>query len=388
MWIFCEHFKAKMGRLRRLLNVVVKLALSFVVTVPLLANCMIASSQIGPERPITIDDDVSWLRDQTQDDLKTFYQLSPAQQALRRNEIVTVRMYIVDMEYHKYEARLTREMQEEGLAATATSLGLTTTASLIPVAQTSRLLSGIATGVTGLDKAYDEKQLLSNTMQALQTQMRADRKTQAAAIQASMIDPKTKAIIPITEYTLPMALSDVETYYQAGTIASALVGLSKTVAEREKNAQQAKSDSGPNPQAVSQVRSTANPTAPTAPPTIKASQAVAPTPPPSSGFMLGGMTDVEKRTSKSLGMAMQGALCVSADGNFGDIDSPTRLAIAQFKAGFANRQLPTQFGSSDETIRNFGEQIRLTVTAVKNAKPSLCSGPNPAFELGKIVGGH
>jgi len=167
-------------------------------------------------------------------------------------------MYMADLEYHYYEANLTREMQSEGLLATATSLGLTTTASLIPVAQTSRLLSGIATGVTGLDKAYDEKQLLSNTMQALQAQMRADRKTWAAEIQAKMLKPDKTTVTPITEYTLPMALSDADAYYQAGTIASALIGLSKTLANAESNAAQAKADSGPNAPAVSQARATAN----------------------------------------------------------------------------------------------------------------------------------
>jgi len=36
-----------------------------------------------------------------------------------------VRMYIADMEYHYYETRLTRDMQEEGFAATMASLALT-----------------------------------------------------------------------------------------------------------------------------------------------------------------------------------------------------------------------------------------------------------------------
>jgi hypothetical protein len=262
MWIFCEHFKAKLRVWRQLQRAVVKFGLSSVVALPLLANCMVVSNQIGPERPITIDDDVSWLRFQIQQDLIAF-QDPRADRAALRNEIVTARMYIADMEYHKYEARLTREMQDEGLLATATSLGLTGTASLIPVAQTSRLLSGIATGVTGLDKAYNEKELLSNTMQALQTQMQADRKTQAATIFSKMLKD-SKIPTPITEYTLSMALSDVDTYYQAGTIAFALVSLSKTLANKDQSAEHAKDQSGPNPGAVSQVRSIANPTAPTA----------------------------------------------------------------------------------------------------------------------------
>ena len=173
-------------------------------------------------------------------------------------------MYIADMEYHYYEARLTREMQDEGMLATAASLGLTTAATLAPVAQTKTLLSGIATGVTGLDKAYDEKELLSNTIQALQTQMRADRKTEAGVIFAKMfkdLGNNTKINTPIAEYTLPMALSDVDNYYQAGTISSALLGLSKTVANADQSADKAKSSAGPNPDAVSNVKAIATPQA-------------------------------------------------------------------------------------------------------------------------------
>lgn len=142
--------------------------------IPAIAGC--ASHQPGPPRPITVDEDVSLMRSLAEPPVG-FFGLSPTNQAGARNEIITARMYIADLEYSGYEAALTREMQDEGLAATAVSLGLTTSATLITVAQTTRIFSGIATAVTGLDKAYNEKELLSNAIQALQTQMRADRKT-------------------------------------------------------------------------------------------------------------------------------------------------------------------------------------------------------------------
>ena len=148
------------------------------------AGC--ATNQVGPIRPITIDDDVAWSRGLAEPDIGTFYSLNAATQAAMRNQIVTARMYIADMEYHYYEARLTKEMQEEGVGATAVELGLTTAATLVPVAQTKTLLAALATGVTGLDKAYNEKELLSNAIQALQTQMRADRKSEAGQIYAKM----------------------------------------------------------------------------------------------------------------------------------------------------------------------------------------------------------
>lgn len=222
-----------------------------------IAGC--SSSQVGPTRPFSIEDDVARFRPLAEPDLSGFYGMDFAKQASVRNQIVTARMFVADMEYHYYESRLTKEMQEEGMLATAASLGLTTSATLVPVAQTKTLLSALATGVTGLDKAYVEKQLLSNTIQALQTQMRADRKTQAGVIYAKMYKDGggTKIPTPISEYTLPMALSDADSYYQAGTIGSALIGLSKTMANREESADQAKTSSGPNAAAVADVKARA-----------------------------------------------------------------------------------------------------------------------------------
>jgi len=226
----------------------------------LVSGC--TSNQPGPRRAFLITDDIEWTKPLGAPELATFYNLSPEQQANLRNQVLTARMYMADLEYHYYEARLTKEMQEEGLAATLASLGLTTAATLVPSVATKSILSGTATAVIGADKAYTEKQLLSNTMQALQTQMRADRKTQAGTIYAKMfrdISSTTRIITPIADYTLPMALSDADAYYQAGTISSALVGLSRTLANADRNADQAKDKSGPNPITVSNVKETAAP---------------------------------------------------------------------------------------------------------------------------------
>ena len=47
------------------------------------------------------------------------------------------------------------------MLGTAAVLGLTTSSTLVGAVATKTILSGIATGVAGLDKAYNEKELLS-----------------------------------------------------------------------------------------------------------------------------------------------------------------------------------------------------------------------------------
>ena len=79
------------------------------------------------------------------------------------------------------------------------------------------------------------------------------------------IDGSGKSTLP---RTLPMALSDTERYYQAGTVPSALVGLNKTVSNAEHNADTAKDQVSPNAPQVSNSKSTAVPVAANAATTI------------------------------------------------------------------------------------------------------------------------
>lgn len=305
---------------RRLKTIAIGLAL-----IPTLAGC--ASHQVGPNRPVPIDTDVAMVSSIAYpQDLATFAANWP-DKATARNEMLTARMYVADMEYQVYEANLTREIQDEGLLGTATILGLTTASTLVSPAPTKTILSGLATGVTGLDKAYNEKELLSNAMQALQTQMRADRKAQAAEIYARMFRDAGNEVrkpTPIGEYTWSMALADAEAYYQAGTISSALIGLSRTVANKDTNASLAKAEAGPNPSAVAAVHATAAPiSAVTIPRTrtvfvapIKSPQQRAPAPPKPALLNPSGKGRFEQaRLPKETILDYQSTLCLPADGN-------------------------------------------------------------------------
>jgi hypothetical protein len=284
------------------------------VVAPMLASC--ASHQIGPNRPIPIESDVEAVR------LLAYPSNLARSDPGARNDMLTARMYLADMEYQVYEANLTKEMQDEGLLGTAAILGLTTSSTLVGAVATKTILSGVATGVTGLDKAYNEKELLSNAMQALQTQMRADRNAQAAEIYARMFT-KQKTPTPISEYTMAMALSDAEAYYQAGTVTSALVGLSQTTARAAENAAAAKAAQGPNSSQVTAAQEMAAPMAVTIPPSravfvapISSTQQRAPAPGPNIVLNAGGKSQYEKlRMPKETILDYQKELCVHPDGN-------------------------------------------------------------------------
>jgi hypothetical protein len=115
---------------------------------------------------------------------------------------------------------LTREGEDEGFWAAIANAALTGTGALIPVAQTTRILSGVAAGLTTADQAYNKQYLLNKTVQILQSQMRADRSDVLTHILAAT---KTSS----AEYPLGMAMSDLEQYYRAGTLSAAFISLSQ-----------------------------------------------------------------------------------------------------------------------------------------------------------------
>ena len=171
----------------------------------------------------------------------------------------------------------------------------------------------------------------------------------------------TRKITSIAEYTLPMALSDADAYYHAGTISSSLIGLSKTVARAERNADQAKISTGPNPEVVSIVKEIAAPqSAPLVPAlrpfilppsTARAFRELIPSSARAPLAGAGGQPGRHQvraydwaptnggRTKECLfpvGRQIQGNLCVSVpDGNFG---AETREAIRQAKTGCEREQ--------------------------------------------------
>lgn len=174
--------------------------------------------------------------------------------AIDRNNFIAERMYLIDHEYTEYEARLTHERQDVNFGTAAAGTVLNTAAALTPVAQTTRVLSGIAGGVGALGTEYNEKVLLAKSIENIQTQMRANRSDQAAKIYASMK-------CTIGSYPVAMALSDLEGYYRAGTFTAGLIGLSKTVNAAEAQAKADKNIQSPSGPTAEDVKTIVTPEA-------------------------------------------------------------------------------------------------------------------------------
>jgi hypothetical protein len=150
-----------------------------------------------------------------------------------RNEYIARRMYIIDVEYSEFEVALTRERQQVGFATSLVQQGLNTAASLVTVAETTRILSGLAGATSATRGFYDSEVVIAKTIQIAQGHMRAQRDTVAKNILALRG-------VSSTIYPLSAALLDLEDYYRAGTLTTGLIeavgaaGLAATDAANDK----------------------------------------------------------------------------------------------------------------------------------------------------------
>lgn len=148
-----------------------------------------------------------------------------------RNRIIAARMYAIDLQFSEFEKNLFRQTRELGFAGTVATLGVTAAGTLTGT-PTTQILSAIAAGLTGTRAAFEREILAEQTLLAIHTAMRANRTQVAVRLRRGLNQG-------ITDYPTATALSDLDAYYQGGTILGALIGITEVVgaeaqaAERE-----------------------------------------------------------------------------------------------------------------------------------------------------------
>jgi hypothetical protein len=249
------------------------------------AGCNWIGSLGGPERITPVAEEVGMIKAYVSSLEPLAYAPTKDQMAIRNN-IISARMYAIDMQYTQYESQLIREGQLVDFSTKVASGVLTTTAGLIPAIGTSHALSETATLINGLDTAYSEKVLKSQIIQNVVASMRTARHDQAAVLYANMY-------CPIAVYPIGVALSDLESYYRAGTFQTGLIKLTQTVSKAESDSKANQDSNKPAPTADSKAKLEAN----AAEATVKAttntpSQKAASGSSPSAACKIPALTDV------------------------------------------------------------------------------------------------
>jgi hypothetical protein len=184
------------------------------------------SKKIGPTTSMVFSSDEL-------DSLDTQVTGNNVKDADTRNELITERMYLVDQAYYDYETKLTHDDEFVGAIGSLASFSTSAVAGAIPLAAATKTLSVVSSGITAGTSFSQKGFLLSETMQALQKQMRTDRDIQAAVIYGRMH-------CAYSQYPAAIAFSDLEDYARSGTLSSALLGLNKTTTQAQTQAKTAK----------------------------------------------------------------------------------------------------------------------------------------------------
>ena len=138
----------------------------------------------------------------------------------RRNAIIQARLAEIDVLYYRYESGLSREVRQGNFGFSLAKIVVGGVGSQVSEA-TSRGLSALGAALEGTKAAYDKDVLLDQSLQAFIAQMRANR----SAVKARIVSRYSAEPV---NYTLQMALSDLADYEQAGTLSSALAGLTQS----------------------------------------------------------------------------------------------------------------------------------------------------------------
>ena len=295
-----------------------------------LGGCL-PSTREGPDRLFPIADETAAIKSAVQTaDLFS-------QSAGYRNSYVLARMYAADLAYYQYEASLTHERQDVSFASDVVNIGLTSAVPLVSAKATKDVLGAAASALTGIRNAYDDDILLNRTIQILQGEMRANR-----AQVASTIYLRLKR--SISNYPMPLALSDLEDYYRAGTISGALLAVSTNVAHEVDEAQLERN------QIVANI-------------VIKDENA--PIVPMHSGTRISpldaGGTPVDAPLSSKEVQEIQALVCAKVDGKLGPKDSETRTKIFDFlkdkEAGksFSSRRVD---GADRNVLKTFVDDMK------------------------------
>ena len=154
----------------------------------------------------------------------------------QRNQIVEELIYLINVNYTKFEGELSISRASFETGTDLAVLGLGAAGSLISVTSTQALLAAISGGISGARISINKNFFYEQSTTGLVSTMRASRKKKLDNIRKA--EP-----LPLADYPMSQALGDTTEYYNAGTIVGALQTIIKEAGEKEKTADKAIEDS-------------------------------------------------------------------------------------------------------------------------------------------------
>lgn len=155
----------------------------------------------------------------------------------RRNQILQELIWVIDQNYGDFEQSYYGSDAGINFGGDVLNLGLTGVAAVSGTAHVKSILSAIATGATGVKTSYLKNFYDQQTRTAVVQQMRASRATELATIQDK--DHMKASVVQsggVAAYGLEQGLSDIDSYFNAGTIIGALQAIAQAAGKAQDDA--------------------------------------------------------------------------------------------------------------------------------------------------------
>ncbi|HUG26176.1 hypothetical protein [Piscinibacter sp.] len=191
--------------------------LPWVLVAWLLGGC--AAFDGYPQRATDPEADLVQLKPQLEANAITACLDAPS--LLCRNRIIGARMYATDIRFSQFEETLFRETRKAGFGATVSTLGLTTAAAASS-GGTAQVLSGLTAFIIGGREAFQKEVLAERTVIAIHSAMRTKRAQVALRLRTGLNEP-------LSRYPLEAALTDLDQYYNAGSVLGAMIDITETM---------------------------------------------------------------------------------------------------------------------------------------------------------------
>jgi len=186
-----------------------------------------------PERSSDVKSELAALKEYFSTSVVTTYQNKPtdADKKLYRDEVISARIRAIDLNFNEFIQNISAENKKLNIGTDSAVLLLGSAGAVSTVSSTQAILSATSATVTGVKSSVDKNAYYETTLNALVSQMLANRKTVLANIYAGLGSD-------VKNYPLMRALIDVEDYFQAGTIIGAVSEITKEAGKQKAAAEE------------------------------------------------------------------------------------------------------------------------------------------------------
>ena len=151
---------------------------------------------------------------------QTAQNVAPRRTTAKRNEIITARLLLIDKFYNRFIGDFSKEKQGLDTLVDVVTIGVDLAVATVGGASAKAALGAASAGLTGSKLSFDKNFYFEKTVSVLITSMNAARKV-------ALLPIKKGSKLSLEEYSLGDAISDLHSYYFAGTFVGGLEAINQ-----------------------------------------------------------------------------------------------------------------------------------------------------------------